>query len=57
MSDYSVSGIPAAIEHEDGTTSDCPATMAGEGWKASDNAYSEPPQVISTQGSPGKQNK
>ena len=58
MSGYSVSErIPGTIKHEVGTTSDRPGTIAREGRKASDSAYPEPPQVISTQGSPGKQNK
>ena len=53
VSHYSVSErIPATIEHEDGTTSEHPGTIAREGSKASDSAYSEPPQ-----GSQGKQNK
>ena len=58
MSHDSVSErIPAAIEDENGRTSGHSAIMAGKGRKASDSAYSESPQVISTQGSPGKQKK
>ena len=58
MSDYSVSEIiPATIEHEDGIACDSPAIRARKRWKTSDIAYSEYRQVISTQGSPGKQNK
>ena len=58
MSHDSVSErIPAAIEDENGITCDSPAIRARKRWKTSDIAYSEYRQVISTQGSPGKQNK